>query len=364
MTNKDIQNLMFADAQVDSLYWGSTLVWQRANDEPLTGLLRGKFTDDSTEADWWYYRNGSTYSSDKVSIADKVNKETKEFEVSLGNITKLSYLFYNNKAIEYIYELPYNENITSVWNCFDSTDSLQSVNLNGWDNLSEKTSLGCFFAGSGIREIDLSKLDTSKTNNLSFLFNNCKNLEHLNVSNFNTENVEDLSSMFTQSPNLKTIKGLENFKLDKATNFSKMFQGCESIESLDLSNWDVYKENLWRGDICLFRNCTKLQTLKISNWDFSNVYPEVLDKRFTPYIFENCVSLENIIGPIYNLKTSTHLDVCPLTNNSAMTFINGLSTVGETQNITFNSNTYDTLSEEQLATATSKGWTVVRSQIS
>lgn len=43
-----------------------------------------------------------------------------------------------------------------------------------------------------------------------------------------------------------------------------------------------------------------------------------------------------------------------------MVIINGLSDVEETRILQLKAETYDSLSEEQIAVATSKGWTVTR----
>lgn len=71
--------------------------------------------------------------------------------------------------------------------------------------------------------------------------------------------------------------------------------------------------------------------------------------------------LKNVIGQFNGTKVDLRLDDCPLTNASAMVFINGLAEVSEAKTITFKSTTYDTLTPEQIAVATSKGWNVVRS---
>ena len=45
--------------------------------------------------------------------------------------------------------------------------------------------------------------------------------------------------MFNQCHKLKTIKGIYNFNTTKVTNMSAMFQKCNELQYLDLSNFNT-----------------------------------------------------------------------------------------------------------------------------
>ena len=77
-------------------------------------------------------------------------------------------------------------------------------------------------------------------------------------------------------------------------------------------------------------------------------------------IFYRCLSLENVVGKFEGAKTYLVLSDCPLTVQSAMVFIDGLATVTEKRTLALSRTTYDSLTKEQIAIATSKGWTVTR----
>ena len=47
-----------------------------------------------------------------------------------------------------------------------------------------------------------------------------------------------------------------------------MFYNCQSLISLDVSNWDTSNVTSMRS---MFRNCTSLTSLNVSNWNTSNV---------------------------------------------------------------------------------------------
>ena len=73
------------------------------------------------------------------------------------------------------------------------------------------------------------------------MFQECNNLEFLDLSNFNTSNINDMSFMFSKCHKLKEIKGINNFNSSNVTNMSKMFKGCNELEYLDLSNFNTSK---------------------------------------------------------------------------------------------------------------------------
>ena len=58
----------------------------------------------------------------------------------------------------------------------------------------------------------ISKLITNKVIDMNGMFQSCNELEYLDLSNFNTSNVNDMSGMFHGCNKLKEIKGINNFK--------------------------------------------------------------------------------------------------------------------------------------------------------
>jgi hypothetical protein len=61
---------------------------------------------------------------------------------------------------------------------------------------------------------------------------------------------------------------------------------------------------------------------------------------------------------MYNLKHSQNFRYNPLTHDSAVALLNSIGTVSG-QTITFKATTYDTLSSEEIAIGTAKGWSIV-----
>ena len=66
------------------------------------------------------------------------------------------------------------------------------------------------------------------------MFQECNELEYLDLSNFDTSNVIDMGNMFFGCHKLKEIKGINNFNTNKVTNMNGMFQDCNELEYLIL----------------------------------------------------------------------------------------------------------------------------------
>ena len=62
---------------------------------------------------------------------------------------------------------------------------------------------------------------------LNKMFNGCELLTSINLSNFNTNNVTNMSEMFYSCSSLTSIN-LSNFNTNNVTNMSEMFNNCSS----------------------------------------------------------------------------------------------------------------------------------------
>ena len=106
------------------------------------------------------------------------------------------------------------------------------------------------------------------------------------------------ADLFWNFKNLKEIKGLENFDTSNATNFSYMFNMCESLESLDLSSWDTSNATtfLW-----MFHSCYKLKDLNLSGWDTSSV-------TNMNSMFKNCKSITELDISSFDTSNVTNMN--------------------------------------------------------
>ena len=164
-----------------------------------------------------------------------------------------------------------------------------------------------------------------------------------------TSNVTNMNGLFAFCSNLKSID-LSEWDVSNVTDMNNMFMYCNKLTSLDFSGWDVSKVRFFNN---LCQNCDKLESVNMKGFDF-------ISATTFSGIFDGCNKLTTIIGPVYNISAEISFPSSILNNDSVMVFINGLSLVEQVKRIKFKPATYDTLTEEQIAAATSKGWTIIR----
>ena len=105
--------------------------------------------------------------------------------------------------------------------------------------------------------------NTQNVTLMNSMFQCCEKLTSLNVTNFNTSNVNDMSFMFNQCHLLKEIIGINNFDSINVTNMKAMFNECNSLISLDLKNFLTSKVNDMSFMFC---KCEKLKYLNIEKF--------------------------------------------------------------------------------------------------
>ena len=68
------------------------------------------------------------------------------------------------------------------------------------------------------------------------MFSGCNSIENINLSNFNTNFSTSMKSMFNECKSLKTLD-MPNFDTSSVTNMEKMFNECNLIEEIKFSNY-------------------------------------------------------------------------------------------------------------------------------
>ena len=130
--------------------------------------------------------------------------------------------------------------------------------------------------------IDLTDIDISKLDNLSSIFCGLK-LEVVNISGWDTSNVTTMENMFCFCDKLKNIIGIENLDVLKLKRANFMFDSCENLVELDLTNWNpISLQRAWG----MFDDCLNLKIIKnIENWQFPNI-------KDVSYMFCDCAKLD------------------------------------------------------------------------
>ena len=130
------------------------------------------------------------------------------------------------------------------------------------------------------------------------MFSGCNSLESINLSNFNTSSARNMQGMFFSCNSLRFLD-LSNFDTSKVYNMENMFNGCSSLRFLDISNF-----NLKNLGTCseMFSNCKNLGYIKL------------LDIQ-TSTTFLNYIKGENGLNNIDNLMVCQNSDI--ITNKNA-----------------------------------------------
>ena len=98
-----------------------------------------------------------------------------------------------------------------------------------------------------LKKIDVSKFDTSKCENISAMFQRCENIEEIDMINWDMSNLKyenefkenPIECLFNNCKKLKKIKGIENFNTKEVLNMIAIFNECNELEELDLSNFNT-----------------------------------------------------------------------------------------------------------------------------
>ena len=261
-------------------------------------------------------------------------------------IGDISQMFYNCKGLTSLNVSGFNTSkVTNMSSMFYNCEGLTSLDVSVFDT-TNVTNMSNMFRCKGLTSLDVSNFDTSKVTNMNSMFSLCSSLTSLDVSGFNTAEVTDMSGMFQVCSGLTSLD-LSGFNTAKVTTMQSMFSNSSGLISLNLSSFDTTKVT----DIhYMFYGCSSLTSLNLSSFDTTKV-TSMFD------MFYNCSSLIEL-DSMQNISTELKLSPTILDVTSLLDVINNLATVTTTKTLTLGSTLLAKLTEDQIAIATNKGWTV------
>ncbi len=190
-------------------------------------------------------------------------------------------------------------NTTSTINMFRDCVNLTELDLNGFDTSNVIQMTNMFYNCSSLTELDLSSFNTSNVIDMKYMFYNCSSLTELDLSSFDTSNVTmGIEGMFKNCGSLVTVNGI--LDCDKTSNTNSFILGCVNLETIYIKNFNTPRNNN-------FSDCAKL-------------------------------SHASLVYLINNLKDNTSSSLV--------------------KTITFGSVNLAKLTEEEIAVATEKNWTL------
>lgn len=293
-------------------------------------------------------------------------------------------------------------NVTTMHQLFASCSKLSSIDLSGWNTSKVKSFKSIFYGCSNLETLNISGWNTSSVTDMQYMFNNCSKLTHLDVSHFYTSNVTNMSNMFAGCSGLTTID-ISNWDISSVTNMRGMFSSA-GITSLPITtfgdgvkNIDYYSmfyrcskltniPTIYIKGPCnlarLFGGCSNIQTSITFEWlndnivTFGGLFVDLDPNRIESLYAINLTSCGSSIFTGYffggtsnhNFKNltcygilSNNLDLSGypnLTTNSLTNVLNCLSSNGDGLTLKLGSTNMAKLTEQQIASATAKGWTL------
>lgn len=298
--------------EVDVSNWDTSKVEIMANLFDRTGLT-------AVAIDNWDVSNVREMNAMFQSCTSLQSLNVSTWDV--GRVTTMRNMFNGCQSLNSLDVSNWNVgNVTNMHQMFWSCDSLTTLDVSNWDT-GKVTDMFCMFescrALTTLGVSNVSNWDVSHVTNMTALFHNCERLAALDVSNWDVGNVTDMRSMFSMSnygaeKSALTSLDVSNWNVSKCTDMGWMFYGCNGIDELDVSKWDVSNvdslhhfiahsyitlnglEN-WRPSKCRAFNAAlysaQNKTLDLSGWDVSNGI--TFSQMFEGSAVEEIIGLEN-----------------------------------------------------------------------
>ena len=179
-------------------------------------------------------------------VAQKAASSSKYIATYDSDTETLTFEKYEGESLPSESESEWVEDGTSVLDMFGSSNlrDIKHIVINESFKTFTPTTLSSFFAALSELETitGLEYLNTANVTNMSFLFDHCQKLTSLDLSNFNTAKVTNMNKMFSNCSNLKTIYASDKFTTAAVTESKNMFSYCGSLSGdIDWSDKAVDK---------------------------------------------------------------------------------------------------------------------------
>ena len=240
-------------------------------DNKINGLVNGNmYIDDIKDL------NNKNSKNDEILIQYKINDlenyysgDTEIFgREFVENNKSFCKIIYNNNEYDLSSHLRVNKKLLNNNNIFE-------IILKGVNNIDNMKGMFRSYNSIPLYSLpDISKLNTEKITNMSYMFDGCELLTSLpDISNWDTQNVTDMSYMFSQCKSLRALPDISRWNVENVIKMGYMFHDCSELASLpDISKWNISNSFLNVNMKGLFSGCKSLSNLPdISKWDTSFV---------------------------------------------------------------------------------------------
>lgn len=141
---------------------------------------------------------------------------------------------------------------------------------------------------SNLTSLNLEGLRGSRLKSVDRMFYGCHSLETVDLSPLDTSDITfdtlgSFNAMFAECHSLRRLD-LSTFDTSRGSSFISMFNNCSSLEDIDLSSWNTERA---RSFLAMFANCSSLRSLDLSSFRTPKC-------REAKAMFANCTNLEHI----------------------------------------------------------------------
>ena len=233
--------------------------------------------------------------------------------LNISNVTNMEYVFSSCSGLTTIDLSPLNTaNVTNMHAMFYGCSGLTNLDLTSLDTQKVTSMVGMFFGCSGLTSLDLSSFDMSNVtrvgggvkysqdgscgyNSVTGMFEGCSSLVSVIIP-FDTSHITDFGKMFRGCSSLTTLD-ISTFDTTAAKDMSCMFDGCKNLTNINLPKTSTKNVTSLNG---MFNNCNSLKSLDLSLFDTSNLTDMV-------YMFNNCSSLTTLTtGPNFKFVGTSY----------------------------------------------------------
>jgi surface protein len=222
-----------------------------------------------------------------------------DFTVDWGDGKSDHITSYDDPNAVHIYEINGNYTLTisgklGLWRSYKvSSCELLAVHHLGdchWQDLSNAF-YGCKMLESYNGAIPKTVKD------LSFMFDECESLERVSLSNSHTYNVKNMRHLFSNCKRLKYLD-LSSFCTKNTKSMKSMFEGASALNFLDISNFNTSKVESMEK---MFKDCHSLESLDLNHFKTYSV--ESFRNMFT-----HCNSLLRLNVDFFDTSNANDMD--------------------------------------------------------
>lgn len=191
--------------------------------------------------------NNKTEDEDGITYTATIKGDKKNFDTSELIIPKITPIYAG-----------YNSNNTTLYFANTAKEIEDAGVDKNYGDVS--TNIKWYDATSNITKVNF--LSEVKPTSCQFWFCNCTKLAKIeNIESLNTSKVTNMNYMFSYCNSLTSLD-LSNFDTSKVTNMSGMFLGCSGLASLDVSNFDTSNASIYQ----MFSGCGSLEMLNLGEF--------------------------------------------------------------------------------------------------